>query len=77
MGKRLDKLEELICTETIDEDEIMIKEFTYDQARESILQFLSITEGEVYPSELMIKLGIDIKLVHKVFSDLLKEEIIE
>jgi len=73
---RIADIEKVICIED-DGDIIKIKDYSYEEARSIIEKYLQENDRSIYPSEFMIKFGIELKLCHQIFSDLLSEGKIE
>lgn len=56
---------------------VYIREITKDTAKEEITEYFKTNDGDVYPSEISIDLGIPYELVWEVFKELEEEGEIE
>ncbi len=77
--EKLENIEQMVAyRDNVDNEEVIeIKEYTYTEARELILNYFKMENREIFPSEFLYKFGIDLELVHKILSDLVREGKIE
>jgi len=77
--EKLENIEQMVAQrDNIDNEEVIeIKEYSYTEARELILNYFKMENREIFPSEFLYKFGIDLELVHKILSDLVREGKIE
>lgn len=76
MERRLIRIEEMICDED-DTEVIEIKDYTNDEARKIIEEHLKKAKRKVPIEEFVLEFGIDLSLVNKIFTDLLREGKVE
>ena len=70
LGDRLTFIESHISQE---DDVIEIKDYSYDEARKIIENYLIEEDREVDPFEIITKFGIDLHLIQKIYTDLVYE----
>ncbi len=74
IDERFSRLEKSLNIGIESEDDVIeIKDYTYDEAKKIIEDYLIEEDREVDPFEIITKFGIDIHLVQKIYTDLVNE----
>jgi len=59
------------------DDIIIIEDRPYEESKEMVETYLKYVKREVEPFEIIEKFGIDLKIIHRIFTELLKEDKVE
>jgi len=74
IDERFSRLEKSLNIDIESEDDVIeIKDYTYDEAKKIIEDYLIEEDREVDPFEIITKFSIDIHLVQKIYTDLVNE----